>query len=171
MVLGTHDFDLMRCYFGDPLWCFAAVTVGGRDATGADVRSGREPIRVAGDSIRATFAFPGNAIVHWESVTAPDDWNTRAIRAERWAFEILGTRRIIGYQSGVDFGCLDSPFLLQPGAGLRWEPLPEPAAWDWPEHERHPIRSLIQAIETGSETVCTGMDGRWAVEMLSLIHI
>ena len=26
IVLGTHDFDAMRFFFGDPLWCFASVT-------------------------------------------------------------------------------------------------------------------------------------------------
>jgi predicted dehydrogenase len=68
IVLGTHDFDLMRYYFGDQQWCFASVTAQGRDITRQDVRRGSEPILVAGDTIRATFGFPKNLAVHWCSV-------------------------------------------------------------------------------------------------------
>jgi predicted dehydrogenase len=170
MVLGTHDFDLMRYYFGDPRWCSATVRVQGRDAATNDVRPGREPIRVAGDTIHATFGFPGNLVAHWGSVTTRDDWNTRTLKKERWSFEILGTRRIVAYQSGAGFGYLDSPFLLQRETDVLWQPLPDPQNWVWPEHARHPIRSLIHAIQTDGEPICSGADGRWAIEMVAAVY-
>jgi predicted dehydrogenase len=125
---------------------------------------------VAGDTIHATFGFGGNLVAHWGSVTTRDDWNTRSLDRERWSFEILGTRRIVAYQSGVDFGYLDSPFLLQRDTGVNWHPLPDPQNWAWPEHARHPIRSLIHAIQTDGEPICSGVDGRWAIEMVAAIY-
>ncbi len=170
MVLGTHDFDMLRFYFGDPQWCFASVTQNGREVTAADFKPGREPIRVAGDTIHALFGFPQNLVVHWSSVKTADHWNTNFSRAEKWAFEILGTKRVVAYQSGIEFAYLDSPFLLQKTNEVRWQALPEPERWEWPEHARHPIRSLIHAIENGGSPVCSGADGRWAIAMVAAIY-
>lgn len=170
IVLGTHDFDLMRLYFGDPTWCYASVTVDGRDITAADVRQGAEPITVAGDTVRALFGFPGNLGITWSSVRAADGWNLRSSPRERWAFEILGTKGIVAYQSGVGFRWSDSPFFLRGEEGTGWQPLPAPEAFQIPESRSHPIRSLIAAIETGGEPVCSGADGRWAIEMVAAVY-
>jgi predicted dehydrogenase len=170
IVLGTHDFDLMRYYFGDPLWCFACVTTQGREVTRQDARRGSEPILVAGDTIRATFGFRPNLAVHWSSVKTGDPWNTSAVKGEKWAFEILGSKGILAYQSGLEFAWLDSPFLAQKDAAAKWRDLPAPADWNPPEHTRHPIRSLMHAIETNTQPVCSGSDGRWAVEMVAAVY-
>ena len=58
MVLGTHCLYLMRFFAGEPLWCEANVTQGGRDITLADKRAATEPLGpVAGDTIHATYGF------------------------------------------------------------------------------------------------------------------
>ena len=171
LVLGTHDFDLMRFYFGDPLWCEASVTAQGHDLRRPDVGRGHEPVLVAGDTIHALFAFPKNVTVQWSSVKTSDGWNTTASQPEKWAFEILGTKGIIACQSGADFGWLNSPFLLHRADGVSWQPLPQPSNWVWPEHARHPIKSLIHAIETDTEPVVSGADGRWAVEMVAAVYL
>jgi predicted dehydrogenase len=170
LVLGTHDFDLMRSYFGNPLWCQASVTAAGHPITRADVVKGREPILVAGDTIHAQFAFPANVMVHWNSVKTADHWNTSFSRRDKWAFEILGTKGILAYQSGGSFVWLNSPFFTSQDDGVGWQPLPQPANWEWPEEARHPIRSLVHAIETGGQPVCSGSDGRWAVEMVAAVY-
>lgn len=170
LVLGTHDFDLMRAYFGDPLWCQASVTKGGHAVTRADVAKGKEPVLVAGDTIHALLAFPKNVTVHWSSITTQDQWNTSFSKREKWAFEIFGTKGIIAYQSGLEFAWLDSPFLAHKDGAVQWQPLPQPADWVWPEHARHPIKSLIHAIETNTQPVCSGYDGRWAVEMVAAVY-
>jgi predicted dehydrogenase len=167
IVLGTHDFDLMRWYFGDPLWCQASVTKDGHDITRADVGKGKEPILVAGDNIHALFAFPKNVMVHWSSVKRSDQWNASS---SKWAFEILGTKGILAEQSGGDLLWLDSPFLAHKEDAVKWQPLPSPANSEWPEHARHPIKSLIHAIETNTQPVCSGYDGRWAVEMVAAVY-
>jgi predicted dehydrogenase len=170
LVLGVHDFDLMRFYFGDPFWCQASVTKDGHDLTRADVTTGKEPFLVGGDTIHAMFAFPAGIMVHWDSVKSPDHWNTNFSRREKWAFEILGTKGILAYQSGGDFAWLDSPFFTNEDEKVRWRPLPAPARFDWPDYAWHPIQSLIHAIETGGQPVCSGSDGRWAIEMVAAVY-
>ena len=171
IVLGVHDFDLMRYYFGDPMWCLASVSREGRDISRADVQKGREPYLVAGDTIHALFAFPDNIMVHWSSVKTNDGWNaTNPPKGEKWAFEIHGTRGILAYRSGIGFSWLESPLLGHGEGPLTWQALPSPAGWNWPEHERHPIKSLIHAIETDTAPVCSGADGRWAVEMVAAVY-
>ncbi|MBM3768754.1 MAG: Gfo/Idh/MocA family oxidoreductase, partial [Acidobacteria bacterium] len=44
MVLGTHLFDLMRYFAGDPVWATGHVTSKGRDITKADARQATEPL-------------------------------------------------------------------------------------------------------------------------------
>ena len=91
IVLGTHDFDTMRFFFGDPISCTAAVTAKGKAITKDDVRSGREPMRVAGDTVRARFEFSDNVSGTWQSVSRGGDWNVLPRGAERWGFHIFGT--------------------------------------------------------------------------------
>jgi predicted dehydrogenase len=169
IVLGTHDFDYLRWCFGDPRWCEATVTVAGRDATLADVRRGREPMRVLGDTIHAQFGFPGGLVARWSSVKTADDWNTRPLKRERWAFEMLGSRRILAWQSIREFGVLDSPFYLNPGRNPAWHPLPP--APDDPEAAGISMgRSLLEAVQTGGRPRCSAADGRWAIEMLTAVY-
>jgi len=170
MVLGVHDFDLMRFCFGDPLWCQASVNQDGRPITRADVRRGHEPILVAGNTIHALFAFPGDVMLHWSSVKRDDGWNISGGGREKWAMEILGTKGILAYQSAVGFVCLDSPFFAHKDQPPVWKPAPEPADWTWPEHARHPIKGLIRAIETGSPALSSGEDGRWTIEMVAAVY-
>jgi predicted dehydrogenase len=170
LVLGTHDFDLMRFYFGDPQWCLASVTVDGHDLGRKDIHRGQEPILVGGDTIHAMFAFANNVMVHWSSEKKTDHWNTNFTQRERWAFEIYGTKGILAYQSGLGMVWLDSPFLAHIDDGVKWMPLPRPADWSMPAHASHPIKSLIRAIETNAQPACSGYDGRWAVEMVAAVY-
>lgn len=170
LVLGTHDFDFLRWCFGDPQWCTATVLVDGRPATRADAHEGREPVRVLGDTVRARFGFAGNVTATWDSVRTTDDWNQPRGPREHWSFEILGTRRLLAYQSGVGFAWLDSPDWLHPANDVKWQPLPAPQAPPPPAHQRHMGRDLVHAVRTGAPTLCSVSDGRWAVEMVTAVY-
>jgi predicted dehydrogenase len=171
IVLGVHDFDLMRFYFGDPSWCLASVTRDGRDIANGDAHKGREPYLVAGDTIHALFGFPENIVLHWSSVRTKDAWNAaNPAKGEKWVIEIYGTRGILAFRSGIGFAWLNSPYLVDGAVPADWKALPQPARWDWPKHDRHPIKSLVRAIETGSDPICSGTDGRWAVEMTAAVY-
>ena len=170
IVLGTHDFDMMRLYFGDPLWCSATVWKDGRDITTADAHMGKEPLLVAGDTITATFAFPNNLFCHWTSVKTNDHWNTRFSDRENWRFDVNGTKAIIAHQSVAGAAIWNSPFPAHTDGSVQWTDLPEPSGWRLPEHELHPIKNLIHAVENDVQPICSMYDGRWAIEMVSAVY-
>src|SRR5690606_37992625 len=58
MVLGTHIFDIMRNFVGDPIWCSAQIWHQGREFKKSDARKAGEDIGlVGGDEIEAQFGF------------------------------------------------------------------------------------------------------------------
>ena len=170
IVLGTHDFDIMRFYFGDPLWCNATVWKNGKDITIDDAHIGKEPLLVAGDTISATFAFPNNLFCYWSSVKTNDHWNTNFTDREKWRFDINGSKAILAYQVTFGTAIWDSPFPAHTDGSVQWKALPEPKNWDIPEHNLHPIKNLIYAIEHDEQPLCSMYDGRWAVEMVSSVY-
>lgn len=162
IVLGTHEFDMVRYYCGDPQWCFASVTEGGRDITREDVHLGTgEPVLVAGDSIRAIYQFPHNVQFQWSSVKTPDNFRGRR------GLTIYGTQRIIAFHHGPGPAYLDSPLTLHLDEKGIWKPLPEPKTKDDAPHEHDLVQNLIHAIETDTQPLCSGHDGRWTIEMVA----
>lgn len=170
VVLGTHDFDIMRFYFGDPVSCSADVFANGQSATLQDVRLGREPISVAGDTIRASYVFPNNLQCYWNSVKTGDHWNGNFGNRQKWQFEIRGSKRMIIFQPGFGTAYLDSPFMAHKDESAQWKDLPSPRNWIVPDHEKHPIKNLVYAIENNSQPLCSGIDGRWAIEMVAAVY-
>lgn len=170
MVLGTHDFDAMRFFFGDPIRCSASVTTQGQPISKADIRKGREPMLVAGDTIHAQFHFAKNVLCSWHSIKAEESWHTAPAGTERWGFHIFGTRRILAHYSRSGPFYLDSPFLGHATQKAEWKPLPDPKGWPPPAHETHLVRDLLHAIQHEHEPLCSGADGRWAVEMVSAVY-
>ncbi|MFO0917532.1 MAG: Gfo/Idh/MocA family oxidoreductase [Planctomycetaceae bacterium] len=58
-VLGSHVLDLMRLFGGDPLDCFASLSIQGRPVGKADVQPGAEGLGpLAGDQVLAQYRFP-----------------------------------------------------------------------------------------------------------------
>ena len=173
-VLGVHDMDMMRFWFGDPLWCFAGVTQEGLDISTEDIHRGQEPYLVAGDTIHADYQFNHNIHVGWMSVKAPG-WNSNLKIQDKtvtkWGFEIFGTKRVLSHQESVGTFILDSPFLVTGDPNVKWKPLSDVATLAPNERPGHPIRNLIHAIETNDSPMCSGEDARWAVEMVCAIYL
>lgn len=174
IVLGSHDMDLMRWFWGDPQWCFATVTANGNPITAADIRPGlSEPYTVAGDTIHAEYRFAHNLQCRWLSIKAPD-WN-RSIQvgdqsANKWGFDIYGTKRMLSFQEDLGTFILDCPFIAPGTSKMPWIPIEEIIPLDKPQSLSHPIRNLINAIETGTKPQCSGKDARWAVEMVCAVY-
>lgn len=174
IVLGVHDMDIMRFLFGDPRWCLASATVKGRDITKADIHSGREPYAVAGDTIRAQYAFDNNIACNWRSIARSPEWNRnyehKGKTINKWGFEIHGTDRILSHQESIGTLVLDFPFTAPGDPDLTWKRLDTLDELDKPDHLQHPIRDLIYAIENDTEPLCSGRDARWAVEMVCAVY-
>jgi predicted dehydrogenase len=87
VVLGTHQFDLVRHFAGDALWCSARVLEKGRVVTLADARPATENIGpVVGDEIEAFFALPRGVSVRYTSR------GRNAAAAGPWGMELIGTQ-------------------------------------------------------------------------------
>lgn len=169
IVLGTHVFDMMRYFAGDPLWCASDVRVNGKPATKEDIREAGEPLGpIAGDSINAMYGFPNNVTAYFSTVK-----NT-GTNPQKWGLEIYGTDGIVT----IRFTPVPTVHVLEdatwtPGAtGAEWKPLP-----NMPEVQivggagqyKPIVDDLIAAIEQDREPEVSIKDGRAALAMVQAV--
>ncbi len=167
MVLGTHCFDLMRYFLGDPEWVTARITAQGRDVTPAMERDGTEPIgKIAGDNITATFGFAGGVPAHFASRKSEDS------SGQRFGVTFYGSK-------GTLFLPLtavpsDPPYLMlsTAWAGGVWERIPYPAGQVPTREQTNALMAadLLAAIEENRQPVCSARDGLWTIEMVAAIY-
>jgi predicted dehydrogenase len=173
MVLGTHCMYLMRYFCGEAAWCSARVTVGGRDVKVQDRRAATEPLGpVAGDSIHASYAFPGGVQGHFAS--QKQDRHSR-----RFHLALFGSRGMVRMPIGQDpkIYHLADP-LWSPGrTGSRWQPLegapdnrdPSGLSGTAAANKRI-VEDLLRSIETGKQPVASIYEGRAALEMILAVY-
>ena len=168
VVLGSHIFDMLRAFLGDPEWVFAHVTSGGQELAFDHMRTPNEPIGlIAGREMAAMFSFGGGRHGYFatKQSSMTHDW--------RFGTHIYGAKGQIFlpnqvYDEDSEGFILRSPSWM-PGRGRAWEPIE-------PEHrsfgsERHltanalMVEDLLEAIETDREPACSERAGRWTVEM------
>jgi predicted dehydrogenase len=174
MVLGTHCLYLMRFFAGEPLWCFARVTEQGRDVTVADARAATESIGpVAGDSIHASYAFPGGLQGYFASQKVPKG------SSGRFQIALYGSKGVVLVHIGMDPEIYHLPdSLWAPGkSGRRWQPLPGAPSHLDPSGlagqkaaNKRIVEDLIRAVETGGQLVVSGYEGRAALEMVMAVY-
>jgi predicted dehydrogenase len=177
MVLGSHLFDMLRYFLGDPQWATAHVTTDGEEMNSRHVRQPTEPIgAVAGTQITATFAFPNGVHGYFASRAAAE---TDPLRFGTW---IYGSKGVIFLPNGIypDAGLyvLRSPAWL-PNERDRWERTdakPDLAKQGVTFNEGPQIANalmvadLIRAIERDSRPCCNEEDGRWTIEMVHGVY-
>lgn len=172
IVLGTHCFDLVRLFAGDPQWVFAHVTDGLRDVTPSDGLRPSEPVGlVAGDQVAAMFALGGETHAYFGS-KANDVTNS-----SRFGVTFYGSH-------GAIFVALTQvpqrPAMILrstnwagEGPSAKWEVLPPPPQ---PKLETRfdanslMVQDLLDAIEKDREPICGARDGRWTIEMVTGIY-
>ncbi len=177
MVLGSHVFDMMRFFRGNPEWVTAHVTTAGREASAGDVTQATEPVGpVAGKQVAATFAF-ANGVHGYFSSRATD--KTDPLRFGTW---IHGSKGVLFLPNAIYPGgalhVLRSPGWL-PNAKQPWESLPGPAdlagkhmtITGGPEMANAlMVADLVRAIETDGKPCCNEEDGRWTIEMVHGVY-
>ena len=175
MVLGTHVMDLMRLFAGDPQWCFARVSDGGKPVTKSVVRDGADGIGpLAGDEIHATYRFSGTTMGYFSTHRA------RHGAAKRFGLQLFGTKGILTMTTGVlpEIWLVEDPS-WQPGRSeARWKRITS-AGIDKPEtlvDRGHALGNrlialdLIAAIETDTRPKGGMYDGRAALEMILAVY-
>lgn len=184
MVLGTHIMDLMRAVAGDPRWCFARVSVLGKDRARpiiktdiADLGARNEGMGpMAGDHIAAQYGFDKGVVGYFASQKAPRGPGER----DRFGLAILGSKGIIQLTTG---SLPAAHFLADPS----WFPGRSRAQWQEitsagvgrPETLKDGglgqgnvwiVNDLIEAIEKDRQPKGSIYDGRAALEMILAVY-
>ncbi|MDA1314059.1 MAG: Gfo/Idh/MocA family oxidoreductase [Acidobacteria bacterium] len=175
VVLGSHICDMLRYYLGDPKWVFAHVTDDGRDIAATDVRQASEPIGpIAGNEVAAMFAFDHGIHGYFGSKASPE--------THPWRFgtTIYGSKGVIYVPNAIYPG--GQPYILRsaawvPGKEGQWEDvkLTKPVGGNFKAEGRALanallVEDLFQAIENDRKPVCSEIDGRWTVEMITSVY-
>lgn len=169
IVLGTHMFDLMRFFAGDPVWCTAHIMQNAEEITRANVRSASEGIGpIIGNNISAQFAFPNGIVGSFTS-----RGNNRET-AGHWGLHLVGSKGIVR----VTADALPAVWLLKAGSFSdsgktdQWLRLPDDPTVNWTKEQkafyganRRLLEDWLGAIDQDREPLCSGHDGMKAVEM------
>lgn len=167
MVLGSHLFDLMRMFAGDPVSCSARVLEKGRDITREDRRLVKDNVGfVAGDEVFAEFAFASRVQATFTSSARLRE------TLGHWGLELLGTK------GAARINCDIAPNVFIRRAGEwsgqgrsdSWESLDPTPDKSPPEHNLGPVGDWLDAIAKDREPECSGRNGTWAVEMVSAVY-
>jgi predicted dehydrogenase len=174
LVLGTHLFDLMRFFAGNPLWCTARMQEKGKDITAQSGRAASEKIGlVAGDEINADFAFPNS--VHGTFTSRGKLRNV----VGHWGLLLTGTKgsaRILMDIFPIIFLSKSTPW----GNGAReekWQRLPGDPTLNATEDQksavaanRRVVDDWLNAIQKDREPICSGKAATAAIEMVMAVY-
>jgi predicted dehydrogenase len=175
MVLGTHLFDLMRYFAGDPKWCFARIQQDGKKALAGDVRQGGEGMGpIQGDWIASQYGFDNGIVGSFHSHKAKHGVGAR------FGFQILGSKGIIQFTTGS----LPPAFLLEDPS---WMPGRSKAQWQEitsnglgkPETMKDTglglgnkwiVEDLMDSMEKDRQPIGSIYDGRATLEMILAVY-
>lgn len=174
IVLGTHLFDLMRLFAGDPQWCTARVTQAGRDITPADARLMKDNVGpIAGDEVSAQFGFA-------KGVTA--SFTSRGKLREHvghWGIEFIGTKgaaRLLANLPPQIF-LLKSSGWKPDGKADEWRRLPDDPTLNVPASAQgftpsnaRLVDDWLDAIAKNRAPECSGHNAMKAVEMVMAVY-
>jgi len=165
MVLGTHVFDLMRLFAGDPEWCFAHVGAGDRDAGPSATRPGAEGMGwMAGDRLAATYGFSRGVYGYFASQRSDD------ASGVRFGLDLYGNRGVMQLRA------MDRAVFLLRSADWtpeksQWERLPAPPdAAGLAAGNVRLVTDLLESIEQDRQPTTSGYAGRWSLEMILSVY-
>ncbi len=170
-VLGTHVFNLINYFAGDPLWCMANVMQDGERVTKKHVKDGAEGIGpLAGDHLRAIYSMADGATATFGSR------RNAAGKPSRFGLQIYGSKGILEIYTGH----LGTVKLLEdsswsPGrTGKQWIDVstagpgkPEPIKdGGLPAGNVLAVKDLLDAIENDRQPESSIYEARTATEMI-----
>ena len=170
MVLGVHILDLCHNLLGEPAWCFARVSDGGRSVGRSEVREGAEGIGpLAGDRVDAMFGFQGTPVVAHFATARPKE------PGRRFGLTICGSKGCIRMSTGW----MPPAFYLSDPTWTATDPTRWTAITSDDEVGKEPsggndlvagnraiVADLIRAVETDTQPRTHARAARTAVEMI-----
>jgi predicted dehydrogenase len=173
IVLGTHLFDLMRLFTGDPHWCSAKILQKGHEIRLQDSHAATESIGpVVGDDIVAQFAFANGV-----SGTFVSREKNQSV-AGPWGLELIGTKNSVRILTGT----VPRIYFKKPGAWTgegnvsEWRVWEEDPILKFNAAERtlakaneRVVNDWLAAISENREPVCSGEAATRALEMAMAI--
>lgn len=177
-VLGCHVLDMMADLGGEPKWCEAAVTAGGRGITKADAVDGPEGIgRIAGDAIAAMFGLADGPVGHFATV------RDAGLKQPAFGLTIVGSAGAIHIRPDhVPHAYFRAAPLWRVDKEIPWQPI-GPEGLDSPPPEadadraaeraawgRRAALDLLDAINEGREPETGMYAGRTTVEMTAAVY-
>jgi predicted dehydrogenase len=174
-VLGSHLFNLIHFFAGQPVACSGVVLQNGKPVTKADIKEGDEGIGpLAGNEVHARFETESGIPAFFDSV------QNAGVKTTGFGLQIIGTEGVIDLRTDVEPAAQilkGSPF--RPTSEARsWAPIttagigqPEPIATMKGDVAGHliPGRDLIAAIHENRQPLCNAEDGRVIIEMISSV--
>ena len=183
LLHGTHLFDLMMAFAGEPRWASGHVTVNDRDATTDDTGQGNAPVGpIIGDSIAAVFGFDNGVRGFFDSTAGlaiPGESNFDNL----YGLSLECERASLELREPGDVYIYPAPRVLPDIQDLAWERVWLP---EWHEHPEHApdllrknwlslgnkilARDLIDAAETDREPLSSIRMVRFVNEMVQGVY-
>ncbi len=174
-VLGSHVINLGVTIAGKPLACSGTVMLDGRPVTPADVNRDKADFgAIAGNEVHARFDLESGVPFYFDSIKEAGDPKVG------FGLQLIGTKGIIDIRvdhTPLAHFCPGSPF--NPSKEPRpWIPIsaagigePEPIADIGKRVMSHATGALdlIAAIEENRAPLCSAVDGRLTVEMITAV--
>jgi len=163
LVLGTHLFNMMRYFAGDPDWMTARVTANGRELGVGDIREAGEPVGpIAGDWCESFFSFKNGVRATYSSQMNHPGAN------KCYGLEIHGENgRVAISGNGVDVAIREDPVWAPWSGDHQWHPMQfkqvEPLQGPG---NRNAVIDLLKAAEENREPVSSASAARAALEMI-----
>jgi predicted dehydrogenase len=183
LLHGTHLFDLMMAFTGEPRWASGHVTVNGRDATTADTGQGNAPVGpIIGDSISAVFGFDNGVRGFFDS-TADLAIPSQSNFDNLYGLSLECERAALELREPGDVYIYPAPRVLPDLQDLAWERVWMPEWHELPEHAPQLLRKnwlsignktlardLINAAETDREPLSSIRMVRFVNEMVQGVY-
>lgn len=183
LLHGTHLFDLMMAFAGEPRWANGHVTLNDRDATTDDTGQGNAPVGpIIGDSISAVFGFDNGVRGFFDSTAGlaiPGESNFDNL----YGLSLECERASLELREPGDVYIYPAPRVLPDLQDLAWERVWLPEWHERPEHasdllrknwlsigNRTLARDLIDAAETDREPLSSIQMVRFVNEMVQGVY-
>ena len=183
LLHGTHLFDLMMAFAGEPRWASGHVTVNDRDATTDDTGQGNAPVGpIIGDSISAVFGFDNGVRGFFDSTAGlaiPGESNFDNL----YGLSLECERASLELREPGDVYIYPVPRVLPDIQDLAWERVWLPEWHERPEHASDLLRrnwlsignktlarDLIDAAETDREPLSSIQMVRFVNEMVQGVY-